>query len=359
MQMNCGRVVGHNQQRIDIAKFLKDGNLNRSFIFSGQEGIGKKELALEMAKYILANVTPSSESLDYSHDALLYDEELCYEKSNVSATEIGRMIDNYTHPDLIFVNAEDSSISIENYRERLEKIHKKSMLGDWKVLVINGAERMNAYFFNSMLKLFEEPPANTAIILITANISIIPKTLISRCVKFSFAPLTCENILQIAKESGNEDEHVAFLAKISQGSMKFYMRLKELDGYKLYCDLLDICKMILISQEAEKDVHSKFLALYDSYQLKENWFVLRKFLIRIAEIIILKICSIDKKDSDDYFNEQEQVFLSYIDKNVVDVEKLESAIKIFSCVDQLQLDTKAFAVYFLENLCHVLGGSLK
>lgn len=357
MQINCGCIVGHSQQQIAITKFFKGGNLNRSFIFFGQEGIGKKKLALEMTKYILAGISPSGESLDFSHDALLYDDdEEAHRKSlNVLATEIGRMADSQTHPDLVFVNSEDTSISLEDYRERLEKIYKKSMLGGWKVLIIDGAEKMNTYFFNSMLKLFEEPPADTTIILITANISIIPKTLVSRCVKFSFAPLTCENILQIAGKIENDVEHVASLVKISQGSMKFYLKLKELDGYRIYCELLDICKMSLLSQGVEKDIRLKFLALYDSYKLKENWFILRKFFIRVLQIILLKICSVNEKDFGDDFHEQERLFLDNIHEDTIDIEKLDVAMDIFSYVDSLQLDTRVFGVYFLENLGKILN----
>lgn len=76
---------------------------------------------------------------------------------------------------------EKKSIGIENIREIQEKLYLKPMKGDFKAIVIHGAENLTIQAQNALLKTLEEPPGSTYIILITSNLSFFLPTVLSRC----------------------------------------------------------------------------------------------------------------------------------------------------------------------------------
>lgn len=321
-------IIGHDSQQKDISKILKSRNLNKSFIFVGKEGIGKKIIALEMAKYILDESIPDGESI-------------IFQKKSKHA----QMVDNQTHPDLILINPTGENISIEDYNHSITNIYKKPLLSNWKVMIVNGAEKMNKNIFNSMLKLFEEPPHQTAIILITSNVSIIPATLLSRCVKINFLPLSEKEIIQIAPSINTtkiSPELAAFAVKFADGSVKLYKEIIKLDIYNLYLEFLKIFSMPESSKSLAK---STFLKLYDSHNLKENWFVFKRLLIRILEILLEKSINIQNTT----LIKEEVDFLDKI--HLPDIQKkLKKIIYILNYVDTFQLDLKMVCLFCVENI---------
>ena len=321
-------IIGHDSQQKDISKILKSRNLNKSFIFVGKEGIGKKIIALEMAKYILDESIPDGESITFQ-----------------KKSKHAQMVDNQTHPDLILINPTGENISIEDYNHSITNIYKKPLLSNWKVMIVNGAEKMNKNIFNSMLKLFEEPPHQTAIILITSNVSIIPATLLSRCVKINFLPLSEKEIIQIAPSINTtkiSPELAAFAVKFADGSVKLYKEIIKLDIYNLYLEFLKIFSMPESSKSLAKSI---FLKLYDSHNLKENWFVFKRLLIRILEILLEKSINIQNTT----LIKEEIDFLDKI--HLPDIQKkLKKIIYILNYVDTFQLDLKMVGLFCVENI---------
>jgi len=86
------------------------------------------------------------------------------------------------HPDLIQIRKEEAKakISIKQIRELKQKINLSTLYAPYKVAIIEEAETLSLAAANSFLKLFEEPPARTVIILLANDLSRIPWTLRSR-----------------------------------------------------------------------------------------------------------------------------------------------------------------------------------
>ncbi|KKT36005.1 MAG: polymerase III subunit gamma/tau protein [Parcubacteria group bacterium GW2011_GWA2_44_12] len=116
-------------------------------------------------------------------------------------------IKNNTHPGVVRIQAEKGKkyIGITQVFAMRKKLSLHSFLNSYKVAIIEGASDLTLEAYNAMLKLVEEPPQNTLIILVASAVHTIPLTIISRCEKIRFGPLI-ENDL---REEENGIEHLA------------------------------------------------------------------------------------------------------------------------------------------------------
>ena len=136
-----------------LSKPIKDHQSAHALLIKGDQGIGKAKLALSLAASFL------SESIDLSEED----------------------IDEGKVPDCKLINPDEGKeiISIDQIRALKSFMLLTSLKGKGKVAIINPAHAMNRAAANSLLKILEEPPQNTLIILIT-EANNLPKTIISR-----------------------------------------------------------------------------------------------------------------------------------------------------------------------------------
>jgi len=93
------------------------------------------------------------------------------------------------HPDLLLISGtgKSNSIKIDQIRQNVRDFVKFGPSNSkWKVIVIDGADRLEEEASNSFLKMLEEPLDNILFILTTVRESKILKTIASRCQKFMF-----------------------------------------------------------------------------------------------------------------------------------------------------------------------------
>ncbi len=103
-----------------------------------------------------------------------------------------RQIDGDTHADMHWVRPESKSrvITIDQMRDLLREIHLKPNDAEYKVAVIEAADRLNVQAANAFLKTLEEPPAKSVLILLTTEPQRILETILSRCLRLNFAAET-------------------------------------------------------------------------------------------------------------------------------------------------------------------------
>ena len=85
------------------------------------------------------------------------------------------------HPDVFWVKPEKNVIKIDQIREIGDFVYKTSQKSVKKVVAIEGAYLMNANSSNALLKVLEESPDNTHLLLDTINLSSLIPTIRSRC----------------------------------------------------------------------------------------------------------------------------------------------------------------------------------
>ena len=213
-------ILGHEKNESVLAKAITSNHVFPTWIFSGAYGIGKASIAYKFTGCLLSGHMPTNDKLDIlNNDSTM------------------KMIQNRTHPDFTVLEQTSESVSIDEIRNIFDKIYMTPTISKWRVIILENASSFNKNICNSLLKILEEPPQNTVIILICTTLGNLPKTLLSRAMKLHFSPLPIdivENYLQ-SKNISNAKE----LASLSNGSIGLALKLNEKNGIETYHHLLN------------------------------------------------------------------------------------------------------------------------
>src|SRR6266498_3658687 len=199
--MGFSQIVGHQKQLEIVRQALNHGRLHHAYLFVGMEGVGKKTIALGLAKAIHC----SAAAWDFCG--------MC--------ADCARIKDG-NHADVRIIEplAGKKEISIQQIRELEKELNFRSFSGKKKIAILDPATLMNLSAQNALLKTLEEPPRDSLLILIAANGGVLLPTLRSRCLRISFGPLTRDLISGfLASRKGLAAETAEFLAAMSLGSL--------------------------------------------------------------------------------------------------------------------------------------------
>lgn len=312
--MKLKNIYGHELIRRNLAKILNDGAANGSWIFSGPSGIGKRTLACIFTAHILSGRKPASDILDFYNDDTL-----------------DRVFKN-THPDLLFTDSYKNDNSIDFYRDMMAKIYRKPVLSKHRVFIIDGAENLNINVSNALLKIFEEPPANTVMILVTTNADVIPVTLRSRCSILNFSRLSYDNVKNAL--AGSDKKTTDEVVLLANGSVGDAIKLADSDIYDQFLDLV---------KSFSKKKLSSFILNYD---LSEHWWAVKICINRYLTCLLNKSLNIEIV----VLPKEKEATSQHISSSVQISEVLEKIIKIISNVDNMKLDKMVFLYWFFEKL---------
>ena len=181
---------------------IQNSHIAHAYLFTGPEGVGKKQTALALAQYL--NCT--------SPDLQTF----------VSCGRCPSCIQSISgsHPDLLILEPDGNSIKIEQIRTLLSKVSLRSYENTYKVVLINDAHLMTEQAANCLLKTLEEPTDNTVFLLITSQVQNLPVTILSRCQEISFnllSPSMIQDILQ--KLHPERQSQIGLVTALAKGSV--------------------------------------------------------------------------------------------------------------------------------------------
>ncbi len=210
--MSFKSILGQSQPKKTLTNALQNSSVAHAYLFYGPESIGKKKLAIALAKALNCK---GADPLDACDEC-----ESC------------RKIECCIHPDFFYLEpvkstptSREAVIKIEAIRELQKKLAYLPYEGKTKVVVIDSAELMNPQAMNSFLKTLEEPPSSTVLLLISSNPNKMLPTLLSRCQGIQFHRLASSDIRTIIKLQPQEEgkpwteSELDFRVHRSQGSV--------------------------------------------------------------------------------------------------------------------------------------------
>jgi len=225
-------LIGHKMAERDALAALSEGRMPHAWLIGGPEGVGKATFAWSLARFVLANPDPaqaakSATSLSVSHD-----------------TPPGRLIDRLAHPDLALLRRRYeekrkvflTQISIDDVRDKMTLFQRTSAFSGWRVCVVDCAEDLNASSANALLKVIEEPPPRSLILLVAHRIGAVLPTIRSRCRKMMLAPLSDADVGAVVATLGapfadRPAADIAQAASAAKGSVREALRrLAAADG---------------------------------------------------------------------------------------------------------------------------------
>ena len=179
-------LIGHKAAEQELLSAYRDGRLAHAWLIGGREGIGKATLAWRFARFVLANPDPTARAVREARD-------LRVDPSHSAA----RLLAQLAHPDFALIRREQqattkrlaSEISIEAVRLGLQVFQLSAAFGGWRVAIVDSAEDLNRNSANALLKMVEEPPQRSLILIVSHRPGQVLATIRSRCRRLRLDPL--------------------------------------------------------------------------------------------------------------------------------------------------------------------------
>jgi DNA polymerase-3 subunit delta' len=176
-----------------LQSILQTGDVPNALLFTGEDGIGKRSTAMIFIQTLLCQ-TPSIPLVRGRQE----EEEINPCNLCLSCQKI----QSGNHPDFMAIAPakDEHSIKIDNIRAMQDTIVFAPMDGKWKVILIAPAEALTIQAQNSLLKTLEDAPPYAVLILVASKAGLLAPTLLSRCQKVPFSPLSLSQIEAILME---------------------------------------------------------------------------------------------------------------------------------------------------------------
>ncbi len=335
-------LLGHEAAEKMLLDAWKSNSLHNSWLISGTEGIGKATLAYRFARFLLY----ADEKRRESYQSLYVPED----------SQVFRLVANDAHPDLKVLErdytetdrkkvlkaikdgealSEDelkslkksAFIRVDDVRTINEFLSKKSSNDGWRVVIIDSIDDMNVSSANAILKILEEPPLKTIMLLISHQPNRLLPTIRSRCAKLNMQPLDETTVASLLRRYRPElaEPLVKNLAHICSGS---------------------IGKALIFADKGALDIYERLgqlIAAGKKFKLED----------------MLAFCDENVKDEDSYYLTQE-LLLKYIAENIkasrdmeAMIEVWEKTVKAFDEAERLNLDKRQTLLNVLYEICKI------
>jgi DNA polymerase-3 subunit delta' len=219
-------LIGHEQAEAQLLQAANSGRLPHAWLITGAEGVGKATLAYRFAKYLLSGTKGGKNLSVAPNDAS------------------SKLVAAGSHPDLLVIERTfdekkgrmQQDIPVENIREIANFLHLTGSQSNKRVVIIDGAGALNRFGQNAVLKILEEPPEHSLIILTVESAGQLLPTIRSRTRTIKLGALKPDQLRVLAQRSDlkADPKVLDFLIDISEGSAARLLRYAENDAHGLF-----------------------------------------------------------------------------------------------------------------------------
>jgi DNA polymerase-3 subunit delta' len=229
------RIAGNQRVKELLRHTLESRRVPGALLFSGEEGIGKKLFALEIAKALNCRSPRGVEACDVCPSCARIS-KMNYPQSDDS--DDWKDILWTDHTDVGMVVAPKRVLLVNQMRQIEREANYRPFEGKARVFLIEDADKFNDQSANALLKVLEEPPPTSHLILITSRPAMLLPTVRSRCQMIRFSPLTVSEIEQYLLQTETASPAQARLrARLAHGSIGRALA-SDIESFKLQRDAM-------------------------------------------------------------------------------------------------------------------------
>ncbi|MCC6866912.1 MAG: hypothetical protein IT280_12230 [Ignavibacteria bacterium] len=243
-------IIGQQAVKEKLISAYLSSKISHAYLFEGSVGVGKDATAIEFAKLVnCTNVQYNSEACDNCYNCKKisafrseYFKFICALPSaktddsesdpveKLPAAEFDEYMEQlaiksenpYHHINISGAN----NIRINSIRDLVSRIYLSAPQGIKKIFIVSEAEKMKPEASNALLKILEEPPRQSIIILTTSKLNTLSQTIIGRCQKIHFEALSENDIFdKLLEERSYTEKQIKLASRLSFGS---YSRAEDL-----------------------------------------------------------------------------------------------------------------------------------
>jgi DNA polymerase-3 subunit delta' len=366
--------VGHKEAEEKFLSSWNSGKTSGSWLITGPKGVGKASLAYRIARFVFVNGKNKEQGGLFGESAF---EE--FDSLDVSAeNEHVKKVSSSSHPDLKIIEREitddekkkliklvksgselnpdeekkrkkSAFIRVDSVRQMNGFLSMTSSDGGWRAVIVDAADDMNIASANAILKILEEPPENTLMILISHNQGKLLPTIKSRCTKIALKPLendVIEGLLShyIPEISENDASKLSILCS---GSIGQAIELYENNGLAKYKEMVSIFERYPSVDLAKLHAFAnKIIKSPDDFEVFQ--FVFSSFLSRIIRAFgkgenLVEICPGENAIKDNICNS--------VTPDVL-IDRWQEANELFAKTNNVNLDKK-------QTIINVIMGLMK
>jgi DNA polymerase III subunit delta' len=221
-------LFGHSEAEQALLAAYRGGRIPHAWLIGGPVGIGKATLAYRMASFVLAHPDPAAADVQTARSLAV-----------AADHPVARHIASQAHPDLLVFERIigesgklNKEIKVEQIRRSVAFFGSTAGEGGWRVAIVDAVEELNPAGENALLKVLEEPPARSLLLLISHAPGQVLATLRSRCRLLTLRPLAPADVARAAAAATGrdaDDAEIKEAALASEGSVARTLSLLDDD----------------------------------------------------------------------------------------------------------------------------------
>ena len=220
-------LFGHADAERVLLDAYRGGRIPHAWLIGGEPGIGKATLAYRMAKFVLAHPDPSDPAVQKAESLAVPAEQ-----------PVARRVISQSHTDLLTLervfNEKTgklfSSIRVDDVRRTVSFFGSTAGEGGWRIVIVDTVDELEKAGENALLKVLEEPPPRSLILLVTHSPGRVLPTIRSRCRVLLLRPLESSEIAQAVTALDRDAEAADIQAAAQAAGGSVARALSLLDG---------------------------------------------------------------------------------------------------------------------------------